>query len=58
MDNEIVLERRAELIGLLSEALTRADQLDLIDVAIRISQAIDLMETTANDQLPDNKPQV
>jgi hypothetical protein len=57
MDIEIVLERRAELIGLLSEALTRADQLDLIDVAIRISQAIDLMETTANDQLQGDQTQ-
>jgi hypothetical protein len=57
MDNEIVLERRTELMGLLSEALTRADQLDLIDVAIRISQAIDLMEITAYDQLHGDKTQ-
>jgi hypothetical protein len=57
MDNEIVLERRAELMGLLSEALARADQLDLIDVAIRISQAIDLMENADHVQLHDGKTQ-
>jgi hypothetical protein len=54
MDIEIVLERRADLMKLLADALTRADQLDLIDVAIRISQAIDLMESAANDHLADN----
>ncbi len=57
MDNEIVLERRAELMALLSEALARADQLDLIDVAIRISQAIDLMEIAAYDQQQDGQTQ-
>ncbi len=57
MDNEIVLERRTELMALLSEALAQADQLELIDVAIRISQAIDLMEIAAYDQLQGGKTQ-
>lgn len=57
MDNEIVVERRAELMALLSEALALADRLDLIDVAIRISQAIDLMEITAYDELHGDKAQ-
>lgn len=57
MDNQIVVERRAELMGLLSEALTLADRLDLIDVAIRISQAIDLLEIAAYDQLHGGKAQ-
>lgn len=44
MSDEIVPERNTELLRLLAAALEIADNLDEIDVAIRISEAIDLLE--------------
>lgn len=44
MNDEIVLERKSELLRLLTEALQAADILEEIDAAIRISEAIDLLE--------------
>ena len=44
MSDEIVPERNTELLRLLAAALEIADNLDEIDVAIRISEAIDILE--------------
>ena len=44
MSDEIVPERDTELLRLLAAALEIADNLDEIDVAIRISEAMDLLE--------------
>jgi hypothetical protein len=44
MNNENLSESKAELLQLLTAALTAADALELLDVAIRISEAIDILE--------------
>ncbi len=44
MNNENLLESKADLLRLLSEALAAADAMELIDVAIRISEAMDILE--------------
>jgi hypothetical protein len=44
MDDETVLERKSNLLQLLSNALELADGLAELDVAIRISEAIDILE--------------
>jgi acyl carrier protein len=48
MVEETVTEQTAELLRQLTDALAQADSLDLIDVAIRISEAIDLLELIGN----------
>jgi hypothetical protein len=44
MNNENLPGSKAELLQLLSLALTAADAMELLDVAIRISEAIDMLE--------------
>jgi hypothetical protein len=44
MNNENVPESKAKLLQLLTAALAAADAMELLDVAIRISEAIDMLE--------------
>ncbi len=44
MDDETALERKSELLRLLNAALELADTLAELDVAIRISEAVDILE--------------
>jgi hypothetical protein len=44
MNNENLPESKVELLQLLTAALTAADAMELLDVAIRISEAIDILE--------------